>query len=95
MSDWQPGDLALCVNAARNPFSEHDQLRRGAIYTVTAVIHIWGDSPALILAEARHDPRDRGWESLRFRKICPHTPDAEDIETIRLLNGKPVRVEAA
>jgi hypothetical protein len=33
----------------------------------------------------------RFYEQSGFRKIEPHAPDAEDEETIRLLNGQDVR----
>jgi hypothetical protein len=39
----------------------------------------WGDEQAF-------GPR-------RFRKIRPHTPDAEDAETIRLLTGAPAKLK--
>jgi hypothetical protein len=95
--DWAPGDLAWCVAV---PDSEPaPSLRIGALYTV---MDIW-EGPdqfgelglALELREARPslDGYD-GYDPEGFVKLSDHTPDAEDVETIRLLTGKPVKVAA-
>ena len=99
--DWQAGDLALCVDAS--PASDcggPHPLRSGAVYTVDE-IWIGGEfapngrfndwpvgEPGL-----RFDfdcNKLGGWRPERFRKIRPHTADAEDVETIRLLTSVPV-----
>lgn len=84
MSDWQPGDLALCVEAG-------DVSRPGQVFTVYAV-----REGGLRFEELRcYYTAVWVWStSCRFRKIRPHIPDAEDRETIRLLTGKPVREDA-
>ena len=88
--DWQPGDLALCVNAGpitRDGWSHMGGgLIGGRVYTVIG----FGVDPAdreltLWLVDDIPDGRIAS----RFRKIRPHAPDAEDAETIRLLNGQP------
>ena len=97
--DWQPGDMALCVNAGSNPIWGEANLVRGACYTVQSVHSplpnvIFGYGMGLQL----HDVRcicPFGYAAARFRKIRPHTPDAEDRETIALLTGKPVREPVA
>lgn len=99
MSDWQVGDLALCVTTKHPSFREASEvLRVGAVYTVVRVgrptAYIKGEF-ALGLREAipSRGP-DYGFPQTMFRKIAPHTPDAEDAETIRLLNAQRVPVEA-
>lgn len=97
--DWQPGDLALCVNngAIITPSAGYagprGQLRVGAVYTVTwvGVDGAVRKDHALGLVEAKSPAPKGGFSVHRFRKIRPHTPDAEDAETIRLLTGAPVR----
>lgn len=95
--DWQPGDLALCVRDGK-------RTKAGAVYVVYRVAddctrcgcgHFlpYGYTPALWL-EGVGSIDSNGCEpwamAVRFRKIKPHQPDAEDAETIRLLTGKPV-----
>lgn len=48
----------------------------------------------LVLREVRSDSGTGGFAAWRFRKIHPHTPDAEDAETIQLMGGKPVKQPA-
>lgn len=88
MSDWQPGDLALCVDDTNLAMG---RIRRGGLYTVEQVRvgrHVaHGECVCLDL---RGVDDLFGYAAPRFRKIRPHTPDAEDAETIRLLTGKPV-----
>jgi hypothetical protein len=96
--DWQPGDLALCVRGGRltarlSPLDEYPC--SGRIY----VVHMAGETtfaaagllPALWLLDGPpNNNGERCWATSRFRKIRPHKPDAEDAETIRLLNGERV-----
>jgi hypothetical protein len=93
--DWAPGDLALCVDTGISPEGfDASYLELGRIYTVYAV----GVDPlgqfGLYLDELESDGFNGGVLAWRFLKIRPHTPDAEDAETIRLLTGKPVKVDA-
>lgn len=91
--DWKPGDEAWCIQG-----SQYERV--GAKYTVKAVSH-YGDwcegavhadkgVTALRFVEVAHKRLD--WsDAARFRKIRPHTPDAEDAEVIALLNGAGVK----
>lgn len=79
--DWQPGDLALCVRGAT-------YTRAGRLYTVSEVL-VGGMYFVGLPTNLRPG------RFSRFRKIRPHTPDAEDAETIRLLTGAPVREPVA
>ena len=100
--DWQPGDLALCVRDAENlrfvgylngPVAP---LRRGRIYTVTEVIahndRRYADCGSVGLRLEGHPDY---CNATRFRKIRPHTPDADDRETIALYTSTPVREPVA
>lgn len=83
--DWQVGDLALCVR-------DGPDTRAGVIYTVEII----GTCPAGVglrfFEMRRFYTYPWKWSiARRFRKIRPHTPDADDRETIALLKGKPVR----
>lgn len=100
MSEWQPGDLALCVTGGRISYTPAlvpvDWPRKGRIYRVAKFgVRIFADGPdfALWLEDGPDAGQgERVWKALRFRKIRPHTPDAEDAETIALLTGKPAFV---
>lgn len=96
--DWKPGDLALCVADRLHPpydTTPSKQLRIGAVYTVNSVRWSVGSQcVALGLNEVRSLGPLGDWHALVFRKIHPHAPDAEDMETIALLNGIPVEVVA-
>lgn len=92
--DWTPGDLALCVKGGGSSYfkginenSWGDRLRPGAVYTVRKVEPSELDASVVGLWLVGVSG---GWIASRFRKIRPHTPDAEDTETIRLLTGEPV-----
>ena len=88
--DWQAGDLALCVVNGYWSDPESCDPKLGSINTVRDLdcshsrLGLW-----FVGLESRNS-----YSAGAFRKIRPHTPDAEDAETIRLLNGKPVRKRA-
>jgi len=98
MSDWQPGDLALCVRGGlwRGLNGKTiNALESGGLYTVREVhlagapnTKLWpaGAIGLVLIGIDAGGP----FSAARFHKIRPHTPDAEDAETIRLLTGKPV-----
>ena len=104
--DWQPGDLALCVNDAppresyfRRRGWKAFPLRKGSIHVVRQIAAAENGKIGLLFEGVCAGRYDRtGIEIVfhpsRFRKIRPHTPDAEDRETIALLNGKPAKVTA-
>lgn len=106
--DWQPGDLALCVRDGEVECPDCGGSHAGKLAPKLGTRHIVArisrcgspehcypgleDNcafPVLYLLGGQ-----KGLAS-RFRKIRPHTPDAEDAETIRLLTGAPVREPAA
>lgn len=96
MSDWQIGDLALCIKGyslCKPP------LVTGSIYTVRDVF--WGvdateECEALeldgmpIIIDEQGEQWD-GHESYRFTKVTPPAADEFDRETIALMNrvGQP------
>ena len=96
--DWQTGDLALCVLGGQLTPRTFEKRQNypvsGRIYTVISYVHdgefIGGQCPGLLFSDAPLNEGVRIWSAERFRKIHPHTPDAEDAETIRLLNGIPI-----
>lgn len=91
MSDWQVGDLALCVKPsvlATNP------AQPGACYQVSGVF-LWcgpnGEVVGLLLNEIPNTgPGWRGHAAQRFIKVTPEEADEFDRETIALLTGTPV-----
>lgn len=95
--DWKVGDLALCIANALPPPKDVPSklLRIGAVYTVASVR--WSHSEQCI-AIGLNEVKSRGpfgdWHASVFRKIHPHTPDAEDVETIHLLNRLTVKESA-
>ena len=93
--DWQPGDLALCVNDTPHwsdqPSASGFEIRVGARYTVSRVGFCRFGLNALIGLFEDPSGWDWGYLAFRFIKVTPLEPDAEDAETIRLLTGAPVR----
>lgn len=97
--NWQAGDLALCValydGGGIDPTPTN--LKIGGVYTVERVFEgrdLLGNSH-LGLAIVGVQPlihHGAGFVADIFRKIQSHTPDTEDSETIKLLNGKSVEV---
>ncbi len=87
MSDWQVGDLALCIKQGPwvRTFSSGRRVdsagpKAGALLSVRQVRPGITSTIALLFSDYPDpsDPRSRGYNSTRFRKIRPHTPDAED-----------------
>lgn len=82
MSDWQVGDLAVCVDAGpcrcepdcKTPLTG---LEVGRIYRVTAIRSVcWAGAPWVNLdiglpPTPQHDPLETGANVERFRKIRP------------------------
>lgn len=96
MSDWQVGDLALCVDDNRRPVTSRDTgLRRGKVYAVTDVQVVPIIPPRTGLALDGVDMsafRFRLAGAMRFVKITPPDADEFDREVIEQMNG--ARVEA-
>ncbi|MFN3819914.1 hypothetical protein [Blastomonas sp.] len=86
---WQVGDLALCVadrgwwDCYNRPAKEP---RPGSVHRVES---IYGEAGFRFLRFKEFG--DCGYVTSAFRKIDPHTRDAEDDETIALLNRAPMR----
>jgi hypothetical protein len=96
MSDWQVGDLAVCVNDEPCPCCGQRQLvRRGNVYTVAGVIDDPGDDKFeaqsyLVLADVPHTPgTEHGYlnevDEQYFRKIRPDEREACEPEFVTLL----------
>lgn len=89
--DWQAGDLALCIKQSAYvkgvlSYATQPSPSKGRIYQVEDV-KAFPDWECVGLKI----PGWVGWIADHyFRKIRPHSADAEDRETIRLLNGAPV-----
>jgi hypothetical protein len=88
--DWQAGDLALCIrDGLWLKFGVGPRCGQVSevqdIYGPHEVLQIGSRENACFLQFAEW-PRGSTFGSSNFRKIRPHTPDAEDRETIDLLN---------
>lgn len=98
--DWKPGDLALCVRSSRNHGRYGSTpVGAGRPYTVIGVTvglpgYTDAGETALILDGVICRSPAGAYHHSLFRKIHPHTPDAEDAETIALMRAKPVRQPA-
>lgn len=93
MSDWQKGNLALCVNDRvidpRNPHNNSlRNIRQGAVYVVAGLTHC-----GLILEEAWSSHPSGGYCRDRFRKIRPLSNEETREFIADLQDGKPVPVE--
>lgn len=95
MSDWQVGDLAVCVNAG----SAGSALEDGRIYTVSGIFSQSGPSwlrshapYGLYLAEAVAPSSSGSFDPERFRKIRPdeHEGNAEDWQLLRETHKRKV-----
>lgn len=91
MSDWQVGDLALCVSNKRD---QHDPkahlLVMGRVYPV-AVVGLRDTDGALALGFREVPVEDNpkkayGFSARRFIKATPSAADEFDRETIELMN---------
>lgn len=91
MSDWQVGDLALCIANRLPPPKDQPTslLRVGAVYNVRSVRWSHGDR---CIAIGLNEVRSRGplgdWHASVFRKVTPETADEFDRETIALMKEK-------
>lgn len=90
--DWKVGDLALCVRAVPNSRGEPHPCRKGGMYIVDRIVTASDGCTGLGLAGIAFSGTRLNADSAgNYRRILPHTPDAEDVETIRLLNGQRVQ----
>ena len=93
MSDWQAGDIALCVR----PIQEYwegsmsgFEVKAGKPYTVSRVTQ--GKTKKGLLLQDGPSKNPLGWAAINFVKVTPPEADEFDKETIELYNkkGKPV-----
>jgi hypothetical protein len=88
MSDWQVGDLAVCVDdgPSREPRNNPTiWVVKGSCYRVSAVVHgllLNGEPPHAICPF--NGPT--GWAENRFRKIRPDEHEDCEPEFVELLN---------
>ena len=100
MTDWKPGDIALCVMGGsigglnKLPFYPE----KGKFYTVEkpTVLQMYGrnnvasDKLALILVDGPVNSNNlKVWSAARFIKVSPEEVDEFDQETIELYNKQP------
>lgn len=95
MSDWQIGDLALCINDRPDrcdPLAS--LLNAGRVYTVAVIgPREFGPGLALGFRDLPVDGEPRrawGWSTHRFLKVTPPAADAFDTEVIEQMKGAPV-----
>lgn len=86
MSDWQVGDIAVCVDA-----SSSRKLVEGAAYVVESIGVAepwWRDAGelGLWLVGTPSDSSSGGFRADRFRKVTPDKPEACESEFVTLLN---------
>lgn len=101
MSDWQVGDLALCVIGGHiTGRGVPAYPRAGQCYKVAAVVldeeYSWsggGHELGLALADGPTNPTspDGDWHHSRFVKVTPPAADEFDRETIALMNRAPAK----
>lgn len=97
MTDWQKGDLALCVKvgpwlfkADKGGLEPSTGPNAGAVLTVSAV-NFGPNGPCLVFENFPEPKRgSRGYRASRFRKVTPPKADEFDREVIDLMNRKPV-----
>lgn len=97
MDDWKIGDLAICVLGGPIdgyvwPRAQYPRVGQVIRVEDVRIEHPQQTPTGDVFLYSRELPPNvdgtRGWGAIRFRKIEPHTPDEEDIETIRLLTGE-------
>lgn len=98
MSDWQAGDLALCIGMMDEDGALDGRLTSwcpviGAIYNVTQV-YFGEEWTWLELGEDPERDGTHGWNSHYFRKVTPPEADAFDREVIAAMSGQPEQVPA-
>jgi hypothetical protein len=96
VSDWQVGDLAVCVNADIDPFAGHNGgLTLNAAYTVREVVRAEGEV-GLRLRDLPNPTgcKYRAFSTVRFRKIRPDEQQACEPEFITLLKRSKQKVSA-
>lgn len=97
MTDWKPGDIALCVKGGKicnAPRRAPDYPVSGNFYTVERVgsdFFYEGVEQALWLKDGPENvDGQRAWVSYRFVKVTPPEADEFDKEVIDLYNKKEI-----
>jgi len=94
MSDWQVGDLAVCVSVSHPMFSDISRrLTVGTVYTVAMVgrpLLVLNGERGLGFAEVSPTRRNRGYPETMFRKIRPDEHESCEPEFITLLKRSKV-----
>jgi hypothetical protein len=100
MSDWQSGDIALCVKGGKitdAPYGAKGYPVAGKLYTVGSggiSMFYGGLKRYLDLVDGPINVTDRRWPSARFVKVIPPEADKFDRETIDLYNKKEKPADA-
>ena len=102
MSDWQAGDIALCVIGGKMPYSKVTTVKEypkaGAFYKVVKAGEASMDfslKKALWFEDAPPNlHEERVWAALRFVKVTPPEADEFDKEVIELYNKKEKPADA-
>lgn len=94
MSDWQVGDLALCIDDGPARYvkgsrenADPASLVRGRVYTV---LFVGPDTKGIGLTGLAVTSRNWGWFAERFIKVTPPAADEFDREVIEQMNSAPV-----
>lgn len=97
MSDWQVGDLALCVRAEPNSRGMAHPCRVGAVYIVEAVVESVTSGILGLCLVGVHFPgcSQNGDYASHYRKVTPPAADEFDRETIELMNRAPAKEPVA
>lgn len=97
MSDWQVGDLAVCVDATPDILGNPVPLKEGVVYLVSGITPAgiaskYGRTNRLSGLALKGVPNKWpcGWAPERFRKIRPDAQEACEPEFITLLKRKKV-----
>jgi hypothetical protein len=85
MSDWQVGDLAVCVDAGHNKMIETGKVYRVEAVRVAPAGYSDTGSLGLVLEGICSNDRGGGYHATRFRKIAPDKPEACEDEFVTLL----------
>ena len=101
MSDWQVGDLAVCMDTTPRPSSPpggFKTLAKGAVYRVRGM-RITKSGGFNLLMEGHNPPAPgcptgKGWRADRFRKIRPDEHEACETEFVTLLKRSKRPVSA-
>ncbi len=97
MSDWQVGDLALCVTREIAGFGFCSIVAVGRIYVVEDIYVGTGpkyDGVVALVLQGVRGGRYPGLHSGLFKKLDDHAPDEFDREVIEQMTGAPVREPA-